>query len=155
MSEPLSEPLHEPLSVREQHSFISAYRNLFNEKNSRINKSDINTVEKTLNKCDAVQISDLLMSRMESCPRDPAALDNIFRKLFDKLEAQKPNIHKKEETQLTNIQQKLAPVVEDIHAALQETEPCKAQLSTVTARQSSRTGAQCQNDVEEQFSKHE
>jgi len=103
------------LSVRDQNSFISSYKSLLNDSDKRIHKSDINTLNRILNKCDKVEVGQLLMTKMESCPKDPAALKNTFSKLFDKLESQNSKMHDKKEEKLKNIQQKLAPVVQDIH----------------------------------------
>ncbi|WP_435953313.1 hypothetical protein [Dryocola sp. BD626] len=103
------------LSVRDQNSFISAYKNLLNDGDKRIHKGDVNTLNRILNKCDKVEVGQLLMTKMESCPKDPAALKDTFSKLFDKLEAQNSKMHDKKEEKLKNIQQKLAPVVQDIH----------------------------------------
>lgn len=105
------------LSIREQNSFISAYKNLLNENDKRIHKSDVNTLQKILNKCDKVEVGRLLMNKMESCPKDPTALENTFRKLFNKLETQKSGMHEVKEDKLKNIQQKLVPVVQDINNA--------------------------------------
>ncbi|QIU89197.1 hypothetical protein [Yokenella regensburgei] len=103
------------LSVRDQNSFISAYKNLLNDSDKRIHKGDVNTLNRILNKCDKVEVGQLLMTKMESYPKDPAGLKNTFSKLFDKLEAQNSKMHDKKEEKLKNIQQKLAPVVLDIH----------------------------------------
>lgn len=103
------------LSVRDQNSFISAYKNLLNDSDKRIHKGDVNTLNRILNKCDKVEVGQLLMTKMESCPKDPVALKNTFSNLFDKLEAQNSKMHDKKEEKLKNIQQKLAPVVQDIH----------------------------------------
>lgn len=103
------------LSVRDQNSFISAYKNLLNDSDKRIHKGDVNTLNRILNKCDKVEVGQLLMTKMESYPKDPAGLKDTFSKLFDKLEAQNSKMHDKKEEKLKNIQQKLAPVVLDIH----------------------------------------
>ncbi|MGK0704921.1 hypothetical protein ACSFCW_15780 [Yokenella regensburgei] len=103
------------LSVRDQNSFISAYKNLLNDSDKRIHKGDVNTLNRILNKCDKVEVGQLLMTKMESYPKDPAGLKDTFSKLFDKLEAQNSKMHDKKEEKLENIQQKLAPVVLDIH----------------------------------------
>ncbi|RKR64222.1 hypothetical protein C7387_0906 [Yokenella regensburgei] len=103
------------LSVRDQNSFISAYKNLLNDSDKRIHKGDVNTLNRILNKCDKIEVGQLLMTKMESYPKDPAGLKDTFSKLFDKLEAQNSKMHDKKEEKLKNIQQKLAPVVLDIH----------------------------------------
>lgn len=103
------------LSVRDQNSFISAYKNLLNDSDKRIHKGDVNTLNRILNKCDKVEVGQLLMTKMESYPKDPAGLKDTFSKLFDKLEAQNSKMYDKKEEKLKNIQQKLAPVVLDIH----------------------------------------
>lgn len=103
------------LSVRDQNSFISAYKNLLNDSDKRIHKGDVNTLIKILNKCDKVEVGQLLMTKMESFPKEPTSLKDTFSKLFDKLKAQNSKMHDKKEEKLENIQQKLAPVVQDIH----------------------------------------
>lgn len=103
------------LSIRDQNSFISAYKNLLNDSDNRIHKGDVNTLNRILNKCDKVEVGQLLMTKMESYPKDPVALKDTFSKLFDKLEAQDSKMHDKKEEKLKHIQQKLAPVVQDIH----------------------------------------
>ncbi|KAF1368368.1 hypothetical protein [Yokenella regensburgei] len=60
------------LSVRDQNSFISAYKNLLNDSDKRIHKGDVNTLNRILNKCDKVEVGQLLMTKMESYPKDPA-----------------------------------------------------------------------------------
>lgn len=107
--------MSDSLSVRDQNSFISAYKNLLNDSDKRIHKGDINTLNRILNKCDKVEVGQLLMTKMASCPKNPAALKDTFCRLFDKLEAQSSRMHDKKEEQLKNIQQKLAPVVQDMH----------------------------------------
>lgn len=103
------------LSVRDENRFISAYKNLLNDSDERIHKGDLNILKRILSKCDKVVVGQLLMTKMESCPKDPVAFKNTFSKLFDKLEAQNSKMHDKKEEKLKNIQQKLDPVVQDIH----------------------------------------
>lgn len=96
--------MHNSLSVRDQNIFISTYKNLLNnKKNKQINKNNVKTLQKILNKCDKVEICQLLMTKMESCPKDPAALENTFSKLFNKLEAQNSSMCEKKEDKLKNI----------------------------------------------------
>lgn len=102
------------LSIRDQNIFISAYKNLLNDSDKRIHKDDINTLNRILNKCDKVEVGHLLMTKIESSPKDPAALENTFIKLFDKLEAQNSRLHDKKEEKLKNIHHKLYLGVKDI-----------------------------------------
>ncbi len=103
------------LSIRDQNSFISAYKNLLNDNDKRIHKNDVNTLNKILNNCNKIEVGQMLMTKMETYPKDPAALENTFSKLFFKLEAQNSKLYDKKEEKLKNIQQKLAPIVHDIH----------------------------------------
>ncbi|MGE4802510.1 hypothetical protein AB8989_19270 [Yersinia hibernica] len=117
------------LSVRDQNSFVSAYKNLLNENDSRIHKKDVNTLEKILSKCDKVEVGQLLMTKMESCPKDPATLENTFSRLFNKLVDQKSDMHQDKEDKLKNIQKKLEPVVKDIHSA-----KISSQIKTINSK---------------------
>lgn len=57
------------LSLRDKNSFISAHENLLNGIDKRIHKSDIDTLSRTLNKCDKIEIIQLLMTKIESCQK--------------------------------------------------------------------------------------
>lgn len=103
------------LSIRDKNSFISAYQNLLNDNDKLIHKKDVNTLYKILNKCDKVEVSQLLRQKMEFCPKDPAALKDTFSKLFAKLEAQPSGMHPQNKVKLHKIQAKLTPVIQDIH----------------------------------------
>lgn len=103
------------LSVRNENLAIATLQNLI--KSDKIHKSDVNKLNKMLNSVDTVVNSKEFMSKMRDILKDPEAFKNIFCELFSKLNGQNSKMLNEKWEKLENIQNKLMPVVKNIHTA--------------------------------------
>ncbi|MDE4079924.1 MULTISPECIES: hypothetical protein [Enterobacter cloacae complex] len=95
------------LTVREQNRFIAALDNL--RTSERVHKSDLKTVNKTLDKMGSVANSKELLASLSDRMRqnfdikDSKKVESFIENVKDKLEKQESKIHDKKLTQLNNI----------------------------------------------------
>jgi hypothetical protein len=107
MSSPIS-------SVRDQNKLIAAFDKLVSS--DRVHKNDLKTLNKIVDKLIKVENGQDIMSKMGANGKDPNALKNTFSMLLSKLEKQNSGMFKEKETALTNIRDKMMPVVEKVKA---------------------------------------